>query len=147
MAPGIPDAAPAEGIPRQGHGVVLTTTRERGQAIMRRLATITVVAVLVVVALVGPSLAQERAAAGRQGGEGLLAASRHHHDHAGHHHHHHHRRHVVHGPVVYWSYPTYVPPTTYVVPTGGYWYYCPSAQAYYPYVTNCLDAWVAVPVR
>jgi hypothetical protein len=113
---------------------------------MKKLATMTVVAVLVVVAMAGPSLAQERAGAGRQAGEGLLAASRHHHDHAGHHHGHH-RRHVVHGPVIYWSHPAYVPPTTYVVPTGGYWYYCPSAQAYYPYVTNCLEAWVAVPVR
>jgi hypothetical protein len=98
---------------------------------MKKLAT-TVVAVLVVVALAGPSLAR--------------AGSRHHHDHGGHHHHHH-RRHVVHGPAVYWSYPIYVPPMTYAVPTGGYWYYCPSAQAYYPYVTNCLEAWVAVPVR
>jgi hypothetical protein len=115
---------------------------------MKKLATMTVVAVLVVVAMTGPSAAQERAGAGRQGGDRLLAGSRHHHHH-GHagHHHGHHRRHVVHGPVVYWSYPTYVPPTTYVVPLGGYWYYCPSAQAYYPYVTNCLEAWVAVPVR
>jgi hypothetical protein len=98
---------------------------------MKKLATITAVAVLVVVTMTGPS----------------LAGSRHHHDHGGHHHHHHHRRHVVHGPVIFWSTPVYVPPTTYVVPVGGHWYYCPSAQAYYPYVTNCLEAWVAVPVR
>jgi Ni/Co efflux regulator RcnB len=116
---------------------------------MKKLATITVVAVLVVVAMAGPSAAQERAGSGRQGGEELLAASRHHHahGHGGHHHHHHHQRHVIHGPVIHWSYPAYVPPTSYVVPVGGYWYYCPSAQAYYPHVTNCLETWVAVPAR
>jgi hypothetical protein len=131
-APGIPDAAPADGRSRHEHGVVPMTARERGQAIMRKLATITVVAVLVVVIMAGPS----------------LASSRHHHGHGGHHHHHHHhRRHVIHGPVIHWSYPAYVPPTSYVVPVRGYWYYCPSAQAYYPHVTNCLETWVAVPAR
>jgi hypothetical protein len=147
-APGIPDAAPADGRSRQEHGVVPMTARERGQAIMKKLATITVVAVLVVVAMAGPSAAQERAGSGRQGGEGLLAASRRDHGHGGHHHNHHpHQRHVIHGPVIHWSYPAYVPPTSYVVPVGGYWYYCPSAQAYYPHVTNCLETWVAVPAR
>jgi hypothetical protein len=126
-----------------------STTTERGQATMKTLVAMVVIGILTVVAMAGPTLAQERAGAGRQGGEGLGAASRHHdrHGHHGHHRHHHHRRHVVHGPVIYWSHPTYVPPTTYVVPVGGYWYYCPSAQAYYPYVTNCLETWVAVPVR
>ena len=35
----------------------------------------------------------------------------------------------------------------YVPTTPGYWYYCPSAEAYYPYVKYCLDAWVPVPVQ
>jgi hypothetical protein len=39
------------------------------------------------------------------------------------------------------SYPVYVPTTP------GYWYYCPSAEAYYPYVTYCLESWVPVPVQ
>ena len=26
-----------------------------------------------------------------------------------------------------------------------YWYYCPSAQAYYPTVKNCPEAWIKVP--
>jgi len=26
-----------------------------------------------------------------------------------------------------------------------YWYYCPSAEAYYPYVETCPEAWVPVP--
>lgn len=29
----------------------------------------------------------------------------------------------------------------------GYWYYCPSAKAYYPKVETCREAWVKVPPR
>src|SRR5919108_515578 len=57
----------AVGLLTYQQGVVPTATRERGQAIMRKLATITVVAVLVVVAMADPSPAQERGTAGRQG--------------------------------------------------------------------------------
>lgn len=46
------------------------------------------------------------------------------------------------GPFVYWN-----PYPAYATPINGYWYYCPSAEAYYPYVTNCLDAWVPVPAQ
>ena len=46
------------------------------------------------------------------------------------------------GPFVYWN-----PYPAYATPTPGYWYYCPSAEAYYPYVTYCLDAWVPVPAQ
>ncbi len=28
-----------------------------------------------------------------------------------------------------------------------YWYYCPSARAYYPSVQTCTEAWVKVPPR
>jgi hypothetical protein len=28
-----------------------------------------------------------------------------------------------------------------------YWYYCPSARAYYPDVRRCAEAWVKVPPR
>jgi hypothetical protein len=39
----------------------------------------------------------------------------------------------------------YTPPLgdAYVQPNG-YWYYCQSAGAYYPYVTACPEAWVPV---
>jgi hypothetical protein len=37
----------------------------------------------------------------------------------------------------------YAPPTVAAPPTG-YWYYCPSAGAYYPYVTECPEAWQPV---
>ena len=53
-----------------------------------------------------------------------------------------HRFPFVGGPYLYWN-----PYPVYVTPTPGYWYYCPSAEAYYPYVTYCLDAWVPVPAQ
>ena len=43
--------------------------------------------------------------------------------------------------MTYWNY------YPYYASTPGYWYYCPSAEAYYPYVTYCLDAWVPVLAR
>jgi hypothetical protein len=36
--------------------------------------------------------------------------------------------------------PVYVQP-----PVSGYWYYCPSAGGYYPYVASCPVPWVPVP--
>lgn len=67
-------------------------------------------------------------------------------------------------PPPYYAYPTYVyPPPTVVVeqppvyveqqpaapaappaPTA-YWYYCPSAKAYYPTAPSCPEEWVKVP--
>jgi len=59
-------------------------------------------------------------------------------------------------------YPYYAPPPTvvqeppvYVQPPvvsqgpleEGYWYYCGSAQAYYPNVQSCADGWVKVAPR
>ena len=28
-----------------------------------------------------------------------------------------------------------------------FWYYCPSARAYYPTVPSCAEAWIKVPPR
>jgi len=36
--------------------------------------------------------------------------------------------------------PSYVSP-----PSVQYWYFCPAANAYYPYVTSCPSGWQAVP--
>ena len=104
---------------------------------MRRLAVAALIAAVTSLALAGPSQAQEMAS--RQGGQ-------HHGDNGGHqgNHQQHHRH--IHGPLIYANpapYPLYV----YAVPVGGYWYYCPSAQMYYPSVTNCLDAWIPVPAQ
>jgi hypothetical protein len=32
-----------------------------------------------------------------------------------------------------------------VAPPQAYWYYCPSAKAYYPDVPKCREAWIRVP--
>ena len=49
-------------------------------------------------------------------------------------------------PFVWWG-PSvaYSSPPAYVNPgSNGYWYYCQSARAYYPYVPTCPEAWVPV---
>src|SRR5262245_23497724 len=104
---------------------------------MKQLITMTLVALAIVLATTGPSAAQAMAASRHHDGGGQHQSDNHHHgDHDGHHAHRH--PHGWSGPYVYWSTPTYVTPT-YITPTAGYWYYCPSAEAYYPYVTYCLD--------
>jgi hypothetical protein len=62
-------------------------------------------------------------------------------------------------PYPYWGYPewVYVPPPVTVEPPAyieqpptappAYWYYCPSAGAYYPSVQTCPDPWVRVAPR
>ena len=61
----------------------------------------------------------------------------------------------------WWGYPYYYPPYYYPpqivvqpapiytdgAPPQSYWYYCPSAEAYYPTVPTCPEAWVKVPPR
>jgi hypothetical protein len=54
-----------------------------------------------------------------------------------------------------WPYPSAPPPVygaqswTYVERplVAGYWYYCPSANAYYPSVPSCPEPWVPVAPR
>lgn len=57
-------------------------------------------------------------------------------------------------PVVYEEPPVYVQqqavPTTPPAPAApeeGYWYYCPSAREYYPTAPTCSEAWIKVPPR
>jgi hypothetical protein len=45
---------------------------------------------------------------------------------------------VVQEPPVYVQQPPAAP---------AYWYYCPSAKGYYPYVQACPEAWIKVPPR
>jgi len=59
------------------------------------------------------------------------------------------------GPGPWWYYPP--PPAPQVVvepapviadqPAPSYWYYCPSAKAYYPTAPTCPGAWIKVPPR
>ena len=111
---------------------------------MRHTLSIALVAVAVILTLAVPGYAQgmPRYHSGDSGHHhGAGYHDDHEHQHDGHHDHGWHRgHHGFRGPYVYWnSYPVYVRTTP------GYWYYCPSAGAYYPYVTNCLESWV--PVR
>ena len=76
---------------------------------------------------------------------------RHHgfHGHLRHHRGFHGRAFIGAGPLFSWS-PgfVYTPPPVYVEPApAGYWYYCRSAHAYYPYVPTCPESWVPVPAR
>lgn len=49
---------------------------------------------------------------------------------------------------IYTPPPVVVPPPVYVQPApAGYWYYCASAGAYYPYVAACPESWILVPPR
>ena len=63
-------------------------------------------------------------------------------------------------PYPYWYPPPYYPPPVIVeeppvyiqqqpAPPApdAYWYYCPSAQAYFPSAPACPEAWVRVPAR
>jgi hypothetical protein len=45
--------------------------------------------------------------------------------------------------------PVYVqqPPASASSADRGYWYYCPSAKGYYPYVQTCPEQWVPVLAR
>lgn len=43
--------------------------------------------------------------------------------------------------------PEYVQAPTAVAPSPGYWYYCESAQGYYPNVPSCPESWIPVPAR
>lgn len=38
-----------------------------------------------------------------------------------------------------------VPPPVVIEREQSYWYYCPGAQAYYPYVRQCPQGWQRVP--
>ena len=46
-------------------------------------------------------------------------------------------------PVYVQRQPVPAPPAT----AESYWYYCASAQAYYPTVQSCPEAWIKVPPR
>jgi hypothetical protein len=51
------------------------------------------------------------------------------------------------GPSFYWgpAYPYGYPGSVYSPPPPAYWYYCPSAGAYYPNVPSCDEPWLPVP--
>jgi len=48
------------------------------------------------------------------------------------------------GAPFYWA-PAYPDSDMHSPPPSSYWYYCPSYGAYYPTVPSCPEAWVPVP--
>jgi len=132
---------------------------------MRRFAAISLLAVALLLAGALPS------DGGKGGGHGGGHHGGHHHHHHFHHHHFGGRPHVFIGPLFlpaypyWWDYPSsyyyYAPPIVvreppvYIQQPGPpasstqdvFWYYCPSAKAYYPMVQTCPEAWVKVPPR
>jgi hypothetical protein len=138
---------------RPGHGRLKSGSRERKVRIVKRLLSLTTVMFLIL-AVATPGIAL--AAAGGHGGGGFHGG----HSgfgghgfvgHPGHHgfvgHHGFFRGHrgfvVAPGFGFYGAYPY---PYYYgTAPYTDYWYYCPSAGTYYPYVGTCPEAWVPVP--
>ena len=120
--------------------------------VMRKLSSIALVGVAIVLAAASPSYA----VAGH-GGHGFSghSAGGHiegHHGSEGHHgfdgrHDFHRRGHggVFIGAPFYFAPYDYPPAYTYSPPSSTYWYYCPSYGAYYPYVSSCPEAWVPIP--
>jgi len=124
----------------------------------QRLVSIALAA-LVALVMVAPAYATGGHGGGHGGGRG--SSGGHHGPHPGFHHFHHRGRVFV-GVVPFfaypywWDYPAYYYPPTVIQPEppvyiqqqpGGqpYWYYCPSAGAYYPNAPSCPEPWVPVP--
>lgn len=130
-------------------------------AVVKRLASVIVVAVVVVLAATAPSYAEvgtarpyAGAAPSQRGYEHDSRPRGHGEIEDGH-------RHSLERarPFVYWSYPYYghrryaYPYYTYPYysypyysyPAPAYWYYCPAYEDYYPNVNSCPVAWVPVP--
>jgi len=113
---------------------------------MKKLAVIAIAALTSILSDANPGLAQGMSSHGIHEDGGHREQDRHRdgdHDHDRDRHDHE-RHHFGGGPVIYRYIPYYTAPT-YVTPYPVYWYYCPSVQAYYPYVIYCADPWVAVP--
>lgn len=110
---------------------------------MMRLAGLMFIAIAVVVGAANPSEAQKMAAAAPHDNREPHESDRDHHDdhHDGKRDDRHRPQYFGGGPIIYWN------PYYYATPTPVYWYYCPSAAAYYPYVEYCADAWIPVQVR
>ena len=124
-------------------------------------------AVVCVAALALAAIAEEAAAGGHSGGRSSSGASRGA-SHSGSHFHHGSHFHsrvfvgvgvpVFWGPYPYYYGPAYYGPAYYYPPPPAYieqgpapaeqgsqyWYYCPSARAYYPYVDACPEGWQRV---
>ena len=135
-----------------GHG--LGRSVSIGVMLMRRVGAISLLSMfLVSTFLVLVVVAPSEGRGGHAGG--------HHGRHHGHHGHRGHHGHVIVGvgpwwwgpPYPYWYVPPPVvveQPLVYIEPPqttqpAAYWYYCPSAKAYYPQVSSRPEPWIPVP--
>ena len=123
--------------------------------IVKRLLALTLV--IAAIALMATSPAQARGGGGGHGGGGHGGG----HGHRGFHGRHHGRVFLGGGVFIssyYWdpfwwdyAYPPPIvvqPPPVYIEKhPEGYWYYCPSARAYYPTAPTCPERWLAVSPR
>ena len=114
--------------------------------------TVVAASLLTVALLVVPALPSSAGGHGGAGHDG-------HGDHGGHGFHGRHGFHthavIVGGPAFWWGpwwdYPppyAYPPPMIVAPPVyepESYWYYCPSAKAYYPTAPTCPEVWIKVP--
>ena len=118
----------------------------------RKVAFIAIAALAIVLAISLPS--QARGAGGHGFGGGHPGGAIGHGGFDGHHgfdghrgfdgHHFDHRRFGFAPVFPFYGYFPYYPPA-YGSEAPAYWYYCPSAGAYYPNVQSCPEAWVPVP--
>jgi hypothetical protein len=111
-----------------------------------KIALVVIAALAIMLGVTAPS--QAAGVGGHGFGSGHDVGGAMHHGFEGHHFDGHHFDGRVHdrfrfGFAPVFPYYPYEPYSSYEAP--GYWYYCPSYGAYYPSVTSCPDAWVAVP--
>ena len=124
---------------------------------MRRTVAVSLLTVALLLVPAALSSAMGHGGGGHGGGHGF-------HGHNGFHGHFHGHGVIVVGPWwgPWWGYPYYYPPYYYPpqvvvqpapiytdspAPPEAYWYYCPSAKAYYPTVPTCPEVWIKVPPR
>jgi hypothetical protein len=107
----------------------------------RKLASIALAALAIVLAVYAPG--QARGGGGHGFGGGHPGGAGVHHGFDGHHGFGHRPFFGFGGVYPYDPYGYYPPAYGYQAPA--YWYYCPSYGAYYPNVASCPEAWVPVP--
>jgi len=137
---------------------------------MRRTVAVSLLTVAILLLPAALSSAMGHGGGGHGGGNGGGHGGGHHGGHDGFHGHFHGHGVIVAGPFwwgpwwdPWWSYPPYyyqpqvivqpapiytdspAPPESYW--PESYWYYCPSAKAYYPTVPTCPEVWIKVPPR
>ena len=134
---------------------------------MRRTVAVSLLTVAILLLPAALSSAMGHGGGGHGGGNGGGHGGGHHGSNHGSHGHFHGHGVIVAGPFwwgpwwdPWWGYPPYYQPQVIVQPAPiytdspappesywpeSYWYYCPSAKAYYPTVPTCPEVWIKVP--